>query len=142
MRELILIEILAVPAEQSRGRHNPRAVKRKMSKFPTKARAGPAPRQVFCYAVHIRVVAPLGPPVHPAPLTGPLPEPATTRATTVPTRTGRPVWVEHVRAWRASGLTRTAYCDRHGLNPRAFHLWVARARQTLRQTVPRKLGSS
>jgi len=27
MRELILLEILAVPAERSRGRHNPRVVK-------------------------------------------------------------------------------------------------------------------
>jgi hypothetical protein len=37
MHELILIEIIAVPAERSRGRHNPRVVKRKMSSFPTKA---------------------------------------------------------------------------------------------------------
>ena len=36
MRRLVLIEILAVPAEQSRGRHNPRVVKRKMSKFAKK----------------------------------------------------------------------------------------------------------
>jgi hypothetical protein len=41
MRELILVEIVAVPAERSRGRHNPRVVKRKMSSFPTKARAAP-----------------------------------------------------------------------------------------------------
>jgi hypothetical protein len=34
MYELILIEIIAVPAERSRGRHNPRVVKRKMSSFP------------------------------------------------------------------------------------------------------------
>src|SRR3954453_22015537 len=47
MTELILIEIAAAPAERSRGRHNPRVVKRKMSNFPTKsrsaARAAPAP---------------------------------------------------------------------------------------------------
>ena len=43
MVELILIEITAVPAERSRGRHNPRLVKRKMSRFPTKSRAAPAP---------------------------------------------------------------------------------------------------
>ena len=58
MHELILLEIIAVPAERSRGRHNPRVVKRKMSSFPTKARATPAPSQVFRYAEHIRVVAP------------------------------------------------------------------------------------
>ena len=43
MVELILIEITALPAERSRGRHNPRVVKRKMSSFPTKSRAAPAP---------------------------------------------------------------------------------------------------
>jgi hypothetical protein len=58
MQQLVLIEILAVPAEQSRGRHNPRVVKRKMSGFPTKARAAPAARQVICYRDHIRIVAP------------------------------------------------------------------------------------
>ena len=58
MRELILLEILAVPAERSRGRHNPRVVKRKMSGFPTKARAAPSPRRVFRYAEHVRVVPP------------------------------------------------------------------------------------
>ena len=62
MVELILIEIVAVPAERSRGRHNPRAVKRKMSGFKAKARAAPAPRRVFRYEDHIRVVAPAGPP--------------------------------------------------------------------------------
>ena len=35
MVELILIEIMAVPAERSRGKHRPRVVKRKMSSFPT-----------------------------------------------------------------------------------------------------------
>jgi len=39
MVELILIEILAVPADRSRGKHRPRVVKRKMSSFPTKSRA-------------------------------------------------------------------------------------------------------
>ena len=58
MLELVLIEITAVPAERSRGRHNPRVVKRKMSGFPTKARASPPPRQVFRYAEHVRIVAP------------------------------------------------------------------------------------
>jgi hypothetical protein len=58
MLELVLIEITAVPAERSRGRHHPRVVKRKMSGFPTKARASPPPRQVFRYAEHVRIVAP------------------------------------------------------------------------------------
>jgi hypothetical protein len=58
MVELILIEITAVPAERSRGRHNPRVVKRKMSSFPTRSRAAPVPRQVFRYDEHIQIVAP------------------------------------------------------------------------------------
>ncbi len=135
MRELILVEIVAVPAERSRGRHNPRVVKRKMSGFPTKARAAPAPGQVFRYAEHICVVAPPGSPADQAP-----PPTAPTkkrrrrrqpRQASAPT--GRPAWLEHVRAWRASGLARAAYCERHGLNPRAFHQWVARSRQTFRK---------
>ena len=42
MHELILIEILAVPAERSRGRHNPRVVKRKMSNYGLRPRASQA----------------------------------------------------------------------------------------------------
>ena len=135
MHELILIEIIAMPAERSRGRHNPRVVKRKMSRFPTKARAAPAPGQVLHYAAHIQVVAPAGPPVAQAPpLTAALkkrPRRRRSRKATAPT--GRPSWLEHVRAWRASGLSRAAYCEHYGLNPRAFHQWVARSRQTFQK---------
>jgi hypothetical protein len=63
MRELILVEIVAVPAERSRGRHNPRVVKRKMSGFPTKARAAPAPRQLFRYEARVRIIAPASAPL-------------------------------------------------------------------------------
>jgi len=51
MEAAILIEISASPADRSRGRHNPRAVKRKMSRFPTRSRAQPSPpaRQRFSY---------------------------------------------------------------------------------------------
>ena len=139
MHELILIEILAVPAERSRGRHNPRAVKRKMSRFPTKARAAPSPSQVFRYAEHIRVVAPAGSPADQAP-----PPTATAKKRRTRRRprrasapTDRPSWLEHVRAWRASGLARAADCERRGLNPRAFHQWVARSRPTFRKSTSR-----
>jgi len=135
MLELILIEIVAVPAERSRGRHNPRVVKRKMSSFPTKARAAPAPRQVFRYEEHIRVVAPIGAPERRAPpSTATRKARPTSRAKRAPAPTGRrSPWLEHVRSWRASRLSRTAYCERHRLNPRAFHQWVARARQLFRR---------
>jgi hypothetical protein len=73
MVALILIEIVALPAERSRGRHNPRVVKRKMSSFPTKARAAPPSRQVFRYAEHIRIVAPVAGSAHRAPPIPPLP---------------------------------------------------------------------
>ena len=140
MHELILLELIAVPAERSRGRHNPRVVKRKMSSFPTKARATPAPSQVFCYAEHIRVVAAAGSPADQAP---PLTTTAKRRSKRQQPRqaaapTGRPSWLEHVRAWRASGLARATYCERHGLNPRAFHQWVARSRRTFRKSGSRR----
>ena len=136
MDELIRLALIAVPAERSRGRHNPRVVKRKMSSFPTKARARPAPSQVFCHAEHIRVVAAAGSPADQAP-------PPTTTAKRRSKRhqprqaaapTGRPSWLEHVRAWRASSLARAAYCEHHGLNPRAFQQWVARARHIFRKS--------
>jgi hypothetical protein len=109
-------------------------VKRKMSGF--KARAAPASSRVFRYEDHIRVVAPAGPPERRAP-----PPPAArperrpkSRPKQAPVPTGRrPCWLEHVRSWRASGLSRTAYCERHRLNPCAFHQWVACARQTFRR---------
>ena len=136
MVELILTEITALPAERSRGRHNPRVVKRKMSSFPTKSRAAPASQQVFRYDEHIRIVAPAGPPepsVAP-PTTTPIETPKR-RSRNTPASEGQPrcpAWLEHVRSWCHSGLSRAAYCDRHHLNPRAFHHWVARARPSLR----------
>ena len=134
MVELILIEILAVPAERSRGKHRPRVVKRKMSSFPTKSRAAPAPQQVFRYQEHIRIVAPAGPPepsIAP-PTTTPIETPKR-RSRNTPARANRcPAWLEHVRSWCHSGLSRAAYCDRHHLNPRTFQHWVPRARPSRR----------
>lgn len=134
MVELILIEILAVPAERSRGKHRPRVVKRKMSSFPTKSRAASVPRQVFHYDEQIRIVAPEDPP-----------EPSVAPPTTSPTEKPRqrsgnisapanryPAWLEPVRSWHRSSLSRALYCDRHHLNTRAFHHWVARARPNFR----------
>ncbi len=138
MVELILVEIVAVPAERSRGRHHPRAVKRKMSGFPTKARAAPAPGRVCRYAEHIRVVAPAGAPAAPAPPPTATARKRPTKRRKVSAPLGRPCWLEHVRAWRASGLARMTYCERHGLNPRAFHQWVARSRQTFRKSGSRR----
>ena len=140
MHELILIEIIAVPAERSRGRHNPRVVKRKMSSFPTKARAAPPSGQLFRYEEHIRVVAPVGSPADQVspPIAAPKKRPKKhqPRKTSAPTGQ-RPFWLEHVRSWRTSGLSRTAFCERHSLNPSAFHQGVARARQTFRKACSR-----
>ena len=135
MVALILIEIVALPAERSRGRHNPRVVKRKMSGFKTKARAAPAPRRVFRYEDHIRVMAPAGPPERraPPPTAAPQGRPKSRRKRVSAPSGRRAPWSEHVRAWRASGLSRRAYCERHRLDPYAFHQWVARARPTIRR---------
>jgi len=143
MRELILLEILAVPAERSRGRHNPRVVKRKMSGFPTKARAAPPSGRVFRYEEHVRIVAPVGPSADqvpsPAPLAG---RPGRPRPRRTPAPTGHfPSWLQHVRSWRASGLSLAAYCERHNLGLRTFHHWVARARPTFRKARPRSTRS-
>jgi hypothetical protein len=116
MVDLILIEILAVPAEQSRGRRNPRVVKRKMSNFPTKARAAPTAHQVLRYEEHIRVLAPVIA-KHRDRRLGPT----------------KQVGYDHVRAWRASGLSRRAYCQAHRLQPSVFNTWVARSRSVFRR---------
>ena len=144
MVALILIEIVAVPAERSRGRHNPRVVKRKMSGYKTKARAAPASGRVFRYEDHIRVVAPAGPPERQPPERRAPPPPAARpggrpkhRATRVAAPTGRRTpRSEHVRAWRASGLSRRTYCEHHRLDADTFNQWVARARPTFRRNVP------
>ncbi|HVI36860.1 MAG TPA: hypothetical protein VM684_11565, partial [Gaiellales bacterium] len=98
MVELILIEIMAVPAERSRGKHRPRVVKRKMSSFPTKSRAAPVPRQVFHYDEQIRIVAPKDPPEPSvAPPTTTTLEKPRQRSGNVPAPANRcPTWLEHV----------------------------------------------
>ena len=37
-------------------------------------------------------------------------------------------WFSHVELWRASGLTRTAYCQQHGLTVHALGYWITRHR--------------
>jgi hypothetical protein len=53
----LLTEVAAERLPPRRPRHNPRAVKRKMSNFPTRARAQPIlpPRQRLIYADHILI---------------------------------------------------------------------------------------
>jgi len=133
MTEIILIEIRAVPAERSRGRYNPRVVKRKMSNFPTKSRAAArsAPSQIFRYEEHICIVAP----AEPAPVTKAGRHRAAPKAgqtQSVPTDR-QTVWLGHVQSWRASGLPRAVYCQQHGLSPQTFNAWVARQRPTFRR---------
>ena len=132
MTGLILIEILAVPAERSRGRHNPRVVKRKMSNFPTKSRsaARAAPAQCLRYDEHIVIVAPPEP-VSPA-MAGRQRAAPTTRQSQPAQTNHQTFWQTHVQAWRASGLRRPVYCQQHNLKPQAFNAAVARLRQTFR----------
>jgi hypothetical protein len=148
MVEVILIEIVTVSAERSRGRHNPRVVKRKMSNFPTKARTTPscAVSQPFHYPDHICVVAPPEPPAQPergsasraAATVKTSPPPAEPHGSPTPPHenTQNTDWREHVRAWHNSGLSRTAYCQGHDVPVSTFHQWVARLRHTFQR--PRK----
>jgi hypothetical protein len=136
MIERVLGELLALPAERSRGRHNPRVVKRKMSSFPTKARAAPAtgPRPSLC-STEIWIVAPLTLPAHTTKLNDtiePIGEPQP-----VPPLAHRRFSLDHLRAWRASGLTRAAWCEQNQLNPRTFNTWIARTRHLFRRKAKR-----
>lgn len=132
MLVLILAEIRALPAERSRGRHNPRVVKRKMSNFPTRSRAIAGDRRRWSYEDHIHVLPPAGLPP-PAPLAE-TPEPASVAGppTIKAHRHAETTDRHHVKAWRASGLSRAEYCCRHGLNQNAFNRWVARQRPSVR----------
>jgi hypothetical protein len=137
MTDLVLIDILAVPAERSRGRHNPRVVKRKMSNFPTKSRSAASATPCLRYDERIVIVAP--------------PEPIASTTTgrkraaptaSQPAQTSRQTfWRAQVQAWRTSGLPRAVFCQQHNLSPRAFNAAVARLRQTFRHA-PKAAHSS
>jgi hypothetical protein len=136
MLGIVLVEIRAVPADRSQGRHNPRVVKRKMSNFPTRSRAAPAGNCRFRYEDHIRIMAP-APPELPMPACeAPKPEPVASPPAprqqakrTAPNADYR----RHVEAWRASGLSRSDYCRDHDLDETTFHHWAARLRNTFRR---------
>ena len=139
MLAVVLIEIRSVPAERSRGRHNPRVVKRKMSGFPTRSRAAPACGDRFRYDEHIKVLPPAVPEaVNRAP-EAPEPPPATptSSAPDFPVAESPPIpdCQHHVRAWRVSGLARADYCRQQGLNLPTFNQWVARHRHLFRRKV-------
>ena len=137
MHDVILLEIRAVPVESSRGRHNPRVVKRKMSNFPTKSRTASAPKPAprFRSADHIEIVLP-------SKTTGR----KLGRSSGGQGREGaRPphgppavvhreaFWEAHARAWRAGGLTRKRYCERHGLSESSFNHWMDRLHYLFRK---------
>lgn len=111
----LLLEIVARPAESSRGRHSPRGGKRKMSNFPTKARAAAA--------ASARLAMPQA-----------SPKPASRRRRqAAPDRGRRLLWLEHITARRAGNLPRAAYCRHHQREPRAFTAWIARLRHRFRR---------
>lgn len=129
---MILAEIRAVPAEQSRGRHNPRVVKRKMSNFPTRSRAIVTEYRRWSYEDHIHVLPPTDLQA-PAPLPKtPEPVSAAELPTTTAHRRAATPDRQHVKAWRASGLSRDDYCRRHALNPNTFNRWVNFQRPSVR----------
>ena len=46
---------------------------------------------------------------------------------------GRSYWVEHIEAWRTSGMSRTEYCQAHGLSRKTFGWWTWRLDQERRE---------
>jgi hypothetical protein len=137
MLAVVLIEIRSVPAERSRGRHNPRVVKRKMSGFPTRSRAAPACGSRFCYDEHIKILPPAAPEaVDPIPM-APEPPPATPASSAPDFPIAENPLISgcqhHVQAWRISGLSRADYCRQRDLNLRTFNQWVARQRYLFRR---------
>ena len=139
MLAVVLVEIRSVPAERSRGRHNPRVVKRKMSGFPTRSRAAPACGDRFCYNEHIKVLPPAVPQaVEPASET-PEPLPATPASST-PDLLDRGKSDDPGSPAPCPGLARQRivpadYCRQRGLNLRTFNQWVARQRHQFRRKV-------
>lgn len=45
-------------------------------------------------------------------------------------------WLGEVARWRASGLSRAAYCAREGLSVSAFGYWVAKANRGVQAPAP------
>ena len=133
---IVLGEIRAVLADRNRGRHNPRAVKRKMSNFPTRSRAAPAGKSRFRYEDHIQIMEPTVPEppmpackaLSPEPVASP-PVPHQQAKGAAPNADHR----RHVEAWRVSGRSRSDYCRDHDLDETTFHHWVARLRKTFRR---------
>jgi hypothetical protein len=46
---------------------------------------------------------------------------------------GRSYWVEHIEAWRASGVSRAEYCQTHELSRKTFGWWIWRLDQERRE---------
>jgi hypothetical protein len=47
---------------------------------------------------------------------------------------GRSYWVDHIEAWRLSGMSRAEYCQAHGLSRKTFGWWTWRLDQERRET--------
>jgi hypothetical protein len=51
---------------------------------------------------------------------------------------GRSCWVDHIEAWRASGMSRAEYCQIHGLSRKTFGWWTWRLDQERRASSARE----
>jgi hypothetical protein len=138
MVKWILIEILEVPAERSRGRHNPRVVRSRGKLFPIKPkRSEPAdPHPAINYDDCIRIVPPDR-------LCKIMREAADRRRKIRKARrrkatqsTNEAYWRAHVRSWvrswRASNLSRVDYSRNNGLVEATFSQWIAKLRHKFR----------
>ena len=45
-------------------------------------------------------------------------------------------WLQHISAWRTSGLTQAAYCREHQLNAKSLNRWILRNSAVSPATVP------
>lgn len=48
--------------------------------------------------------------------------------------------LKHIKAWQASGLTQTSYCQKHGLNKKTFSGWFANYTALPKPTEPKLLA--
>ena len=51
---------------------------------------------------------------------------------------GRSYWVDHIEAWRASGMSRAQYCQAHGLSRKTLDWWTWRLDQERRESSARE----
>lgn len=68
-----------------------------------------------------------------------MPQPDTTSKSSRSARRSQQWWLEQVRAWQASGLSKTAYCTANGLKTANLYRWANRFRQQERPPAKQRI---